>query len=121
LEGENGKRMDKTELSPECVITDTKSQRYPSINTRDKELQPPQGQELYGRGSVELGQRPDWQDFPTVSPICGGDDGLPDNLAGITFSKWRNESIKAMGNAIVPQVVYQIFKAIEQYELNSKR
>jgi DNA (cytosine-5)-methyltransferase 1 len=37
-------------------------------------------------------------------------------LDGITFSKWRNESIKAGGNAIVPQVVHQIFKAIEQYE-----
>lgn len=33
------------------------------------------------------------------------------------FESWhRNESIKAGGNAIVPQVVYQIFKAIEQYE-----
>jgi site-specific DNA-cytosine methylase len=29
---------------------------------------------------------------------------------------WRNESIKAYGNAIVPQVAIQIFKAIEQYE-----
>ena len=57
-----------------------------------------------------------WQNFPTQSPICGGDDGLPTELDGITFSKWRNESIKAYGNAIVPQVVYQIFKAIEQYE-----
>jgi DNA (cytosine-5)-methyltransferase 1 len=37
-------------------------------------------------------------------------------LDSITFPKWRNESIKAGGNAIVPQVVYQIFKAIEQYE-----
>jgi DNA (cytosine-5)-methyltransferase 1 len=37
-------------------------------------------------------------------------------LDGITFSKWRNESIKAAGNAIVPQVALQIFKAIEQYE-----
>ena len=35
-------------------------------------------------------------------------------LDGITFSKWRNESIKGYGNAVVPQVVYQIFKAIEQ-------
>jgi DNA (cytosine-5)-methyltransferase 1 len=57
-----------------------------------------------------------FQNFPTQSPICGGDDGLPTELDGITFSKWRNESIKAAGNAIVPQVVYQIFKAIEQYE-----
>ncbi len=36
-------------------------------------------------------------------------------IYGITFSKWRNESIKAAGNAVVPKVVYQIFKAIEAY------
>jgi DNA (cytosine-5)-methyltransferase 1 len=35
-------------------------------------------------------------------------------LDGITFPKWRNESIKAYGNAIVPQVAYQIFQAIQQ-------
>jgi DNA (cytosine-5)-methyltransferase 1 len=55
-----------------------------------------------------------WQNFPTQSPICGRDDGIPTQLDGITFSKWRNESIKGYGNAVVPQVVYQIFKAIEQ-------
>ena len=55
-----------------------------------------------------------WDNFPTQSPICGGDDGLPTELDGITFSKWRNESIKAYGNAIVPQVAYQIFKAIQE-------
>jgi DNA (cytosine-5)-methyltransferase 1 len=49
-------------------------------------------------------QRNAWQNFPTQPPICGGDDGLPSELDRITFSKWRNESIKAMGNAIVPQV-----------------
>jgi DNA (cytosine-5)-methyltransferase 1 len=54
-----------------------------------------------------------WDNFPTQSPICGGDDGLPTELDGITFSKWRNESIKAYGNAIVPQVAYEIFKAIK--------
>jgi DNA (cytosine-5)-methyltransferase 1 len=36
-------------------------------------------------------------------------------LDRITFSKWRNESIKAYGNAIVPQVAHQIFKAIQQH------
>jgi DNA (cytosine-5)-methyltransferase 1 len=55
-----------------------------------------------------------FENFPTQSPICGGDDGIPTQLDGITFSKWRNESIKGYGNAVVPQVVYQIFKAIEQ-------
>jgi DNA (cytosine-5)-methyltransferase 1 len=55
-----------------------------------------------------------WQSFPTQSPICIGNDGLSSRLDGITFSKWRNESIKAAGNAIVPQVVYQIFQAISK-------
>jgi DNA (cytosine-5)-methyltransferase 1 len=57
-----------------------------------------------------------WDRFPTQSPICTGNDGLPTELDGITFPKWRNESIKAAGNAIVPQVALQIFKAIQQYE-----
>ena len=54
-----------------------------------------------------------WEKFPTQSPICSGDDGLSGRLDGITFSKWRQESVKAYGNAIVPQVAYEIFKAIE--------
>lgn len=57
-----------------------------------------------------------WHNFPTQPPVCSGNDGLPDKLDGITFSKFRNESLKGYGNAIVPQVAYQIFKAIEQYE-----
>jgi len=55
-----------------------------------------------------------FQNFPTQSPVCSGDDGLPGELDGITFPKWRAESIKAYGNAIVPQVAYQIFQAIEK-------
>jgi DNA (cytosine-5)-methyltransferase 1 len=57
-----------------------------------------------------------WSRFPTQPPVCGGDDGLPSELDGITFPKWRAESIKAYGNAIVPQVALQIFKAIQAYE-----
>jgi len=60
-----------------------------------------------------------WADFPTQPPVCSRDDGFPARLDGITFPKWRNESIKAYGNAMVPQVIYQIFKAIEQYETNT--
>ena len=57
-------------------------------------------------------QSTDWQKFPTQSPICGGDDGLPTELDGITFPKWRAESIKGYGNAIVPQIAYELFKVI---------
>jgi DNA (cytosine-5)-methyltransferase 1 len=72
---------------------------------------------LEGRRFRQSNQRNTWDSFPSVSPICIGDDGLSNRLDSITFSKWRNESIKAAGNAIVPQVALQIFKAIEQYEL----
>jgi DNA (cytosine-5)-methyltransferase 1 len=57
-----------------------------------------------------------WQQFPTQSPICGGDDGIPTKLDGITFSKWRAESIKGYGNAIVPQVALELFKVIEEFK-----
>ena len=59
-------------------------------------------------------ERPAWDNFPTQPPICGRNDGLSERLDGITFPKWRNESIKAYGNAIVPQVAYEIFKVINQ-------
>jgi len=79
-------------------------QHNTSISTQKKQ---------YGRSTFTRG---DFSRFPTQPPICGGDDGLPRRLDNITFSKWRNESIKAYGNAIVPQVALQIFKTIEQYE-----
>ena len=57
-----------------------------------------------------------WKNFPTQSPVCSRDDGIFTGLDGIAFSKWRQESIKAYGNAIVPQVMYEIFLAIESIE-----
>lgn len=59
---------------------------------------------------------PNWNDFPTQSPVCRRNDGVPGELDGITFPKWRNGSIKAYGNAIVPQVALQIFETINKYE-----
>lgn len=66
-----------------------------------------------------LGKRnkpPTWDSFPSTPLICGGNDGLPKELDGITFPKWREETLKAYGNAIVPQVALQIFNAINEYE-----
>jgi DNA (cytosine-5)-methyltransferase 1 len=48
-----------------------------------------------------------WQDFPTKSGICRRDDGIPN----------RVDRIKGLGNAVVPQVVKQIFEAIDGYDL----
>jgi DNA (cytosine-5)-methyltransferase 1 len=69
-----------------------------------------EGEEQQSAGFI----RPSWENFPTEPPICGGDDGLPERMDGISFPKWRNESIKAYGNAIVPQVAFEIFKAIQK-------
>lgn len=87
----------------------TKSTRQSSCSKRSRKVKS-------WRGNERIKLPNNWQDFPTQSPVCGGDDGLPTELDGITFSKWRNESIKAYGNAIVPQVAYQIFKAINEYK-----
>lgn len=56
-----------------------------------------------------------FENFPTQSPLCGRNDGVSSELVGITVPKHRTESIKAYGNAIVPQVAYQIFKTINEY------
>lgn len=79
----------------------------------------------------------DWRNFPTQPPVCSGNDGLPiellrqriredcmgvisekeiDKIISKAITDHRTESIKAYGNAVVPQVVYQIFKAIDEYE-----
>ena len=55
-----------------------------------------------------------WSKFPTESPICSRNDGFPSKLDGITFSKWRAESIKGYGNAIVPQIAFEIFQQLEK-------
>lgn len=65
-----------------------------------------------GRGSTQ------WKSFPTQSPICRGNDGLPFNVDNLTipYGKWRKESIKAYGNAIVPLIAVKIFEMINKIE-----
>ena len=63
-----------------------------------------------------------WGLFPTQSPVHRGNDGLPFDVDRLTlsFGKWRTEALKAYGNAIVPQVMYEIFRAIEIVEQTSE-
>lgn len=71
-----------------------------------------QGRETaeFGDSYTKFGR---FEKFPITEPtICSGNDGISSELDGITFPKWRNESIKAFGNAIVPHVAYEIFKVI---------
>jgi DNA (cytosine-5)-methyltransferase 1 len=102
------------------IATDTENIRFQQCGisrqiSNKKEISSNKRSEF--RISIETtnnGFKPNWNNFPTQSPICGGDDGLPTELDGITFPKWRAESIKGYGNAIVPQVAYEIFKVIEK-------
>ena len=64
---------------------------------------------------------PDWNQFPTTQPeICRGNDGIFNRLSSITFPKWRSESIKALGNSMVPAILEEIFKCIQKVETASE-
>lgn len=73
--------------------------------TPDDNVYPQQG------GSSET-----WDSFPIKPPLCSGDDGLPSELDGLAFPKWRKESIMGYGNAIVPQIAHRIFATINEIE-----
>ena len=63
----------------------------------------------------------DWREVAAATCNARMDDGLSREVDGVSYSfaKWRNESIKAYGNAIVPQVAMEIFRAIKMtVELN---
>lgn len=98
--GNEGDAADANSNGLERSLSSNLNKQQPSTQRNDAQRLP------IFRGGVQF------ENFPTQSPVCGGDDGLSPELDGITFSKWRAESIKAYGNAIVPQVAYEIFKAI---------
>lgn len=62
-----------------------------------------------------------WEEQSDTPEIWSGNHGVSIELDGITLSKWREESIQAYGNAIVPQVALQIFKSIEQYDQTQEK
>ena len=95
---------DSDKLQRECFSREAKEKRWKDENRRFEEYS--------GNDRATL-PADRWKDFPTQSPVCSRDDGFPSGLDGIAFSRWRQESIKAYGNAWVPQVAYEIFMAIE--------
>ena len=94
--------------------TDTQSIRSKLSKKRQR---PKNSQSLIGFEQLYKFSSQRWEKFPTQPPICCGNDGLPTKLDGITFPKWRAESIKGYGNAIVPQIAFEIFKQLEKIYL----
>lgn len=77
---------------------------------RDEISQPRFDREEWGR---------DWREVALATCHDRVDDGLPERLARlpdgseITLARLRRESLKAYGNAIVPQVAAEIFAALD--------
>lgn len=104
-------------------VADTESRRAGGLRIESEEEGARMRDVVFGNGcrlhlptdEAGLGR---WQNFPSVSPVHRGNDGLPFDVDRLTlsFGKWRTEALKAYGNAIVPQVMYEIFRAIEQVE-----
>ena len=86
---------------PYSNTPDTERSSEPRFDDRQGEKQ------FWGSGAGE-----NWLEVATE--LCGVDDGLPAELYGPKFSKSRHriERLKALGNAIVPQVAVEIMQAI---------
>ena len=103
-------------------VADSESERSGGLRIESEEERSRMRHVVFGNGCRlrrtpdEIGSR--WRIFPSVAPIHRGNDGLPFDVDDLTisFPKWRNESVKAYGNAIVPQVMYEIMRAIQQVE-----
>lgn len=105
----SGRTTDNRTCGEERNASDAEGKRLPERNGQ------PGRDESYSTAQ-RYDSIPGWENFPTQSPVRGRNDGFPGELAGLSFPAWRRESIKACGNAIVPQVALQIFKTIEEYE-----
>lgn len=71
------------------------------------------GQNEYGRTGARIPQF--GENWPAVAArFCRMDDGLPDELHESGSRDNRVNRLKALGNSIVPQLAYEIFRAIDQ-------
>lgn len=94
------------------VINSKRFRRY-EVRNDNAEFKKPQQKKRGKKQFSGTDSAPSWwRDFPLEPPVCGRNDGFSTQLDGITFPKWRAESIKAYGNAIVPQVAYELIKQL---------
>lgn len=105
-----GEDILRKRVRPRCERTSPNTDHF---NGDSAGLHPSEISQHQATGILEM---PNWDRFPTQSPILGRNDGFSELLHGISLSKWRQESIKGYGNAIVPQELHEIYKIIEMIE-----
>jgi DNA (cytosine-5)-methyltransferase 1 len=120
----NGKHEINTGEGREYALNDTKQTIIADTESRGlQEWDAEQlGERKQNKDDKQLSGMGEWSNFPTEPPVYSRNDGLSYGLdtSAISVAKWRTESIKAYGNAIVPQVAYQIFKAIALMEVKMR-
>jgi DNA (cytosine-5)-methyltransferase 1 len=115
VQGADGEVPERNDDAQPCYASSRNAANTDSTTVERQRVCRPGERKPNRRNRCEI--RNPWETFPTVAPICGPDDGISRRMDGITFPKWRSESIKSYGNAIVPQVALQIFKSIHETEL----
>lgn len=105
-------------------------------NTRDGRLQGNQSEASTHRELSGYDPTAYWKNYPSQSPVCDGNDGVSARLVRFvrrngadlltekeinkivskTITKVRKEAIKAGGNAVVPPLVLQLLRIIEQMD-----
>lgn len=106
------KGLQKREINPD----DAADARRVRRKQRSSENIQPKSKKPERQNSYCSGWERDWREVAASTCNARMDDGLSREVDGISYSfaKWRNESIKAYGNAIVPQVAMEIFRAIRE-------
>jgi DNA (cytosine-5)-methyltransferase 1 len=107
LQSQGCKQEQREWLGNGCaVLADPNSQRvFPAKDARYNEKEKPESNDKFawGCGSVHRGQglQANWATEPSVGRVANGVSN-------------RVDRIKGLGNAIVPQVAYQIIKGIKE-------
>ena len=101
------------EARPELETTGVRREDSDASDTDSKQAHPSESRGFYSKLSRAPWGIP-WLEVATE--LCGVDDGLPTRVDGFKLSKPRHRAaqLKALGNAIVPQVAVEIMKAIKK-------